>query len=212
MLLGRDVGTWDKVFYHVVPAGVIEVEESVPILMALASWLNIKASRKAIEEAVQEKRPGYPKPIDRDDAGDILQVALRFDHHFWILRKYAEWESQKRADLASQPIPHEVLVEEPLLDQKRCVGSKHAEGLWQWPRLLQSRWWSYQDEDNGNHCRGDNTEVRSCPHRGAPLSKMRAVVLPCGCQRCVLFRSNDGHVLSTVSRQRQQTCVNVFRG
>ena len=100
------------------------------MLMALASMANIKVAHEAIEEAVQEKRPGFPKPIDRDDAEDILQVAFRWEHHFHILRKYAGWASQSMEETDSTSIPYEVLAEEASLDHKRCVGSKHAEGLW----------------------------------------------------------------------------------
>ena len=121
---------WDEVFLQVAPAGDMEVEECVPLLMDAASMLNITVSRDAIEEAVQEKHPGFPKAIDREDFEDILLGAMRFEHHYWILRKYASWEAKRREERDNTPIPDEVYSGEALLDPKRCVSSKHAEGLW----------------------------------------------------------------------------------
>ena len=52
---------WDEVFRQLAPAGQIEVKECVPILMAAANMADTTVSRKALEEAVQEKRPGFQK-------------------------------------------------------------------------------------------------------------------------------------------------------
>ena len=71
---------WDEVFRQLAPAGQIEVKECVPILMAAANMADTTVSRKALEEAVQEKRPGFPKPIDRIDFEEILQLAFRRDY------------------------------------------------------------------------------------------------------------------------------------
>ena len=71
-ILNEDVRTWDEAFRRVVPARVIQVEESVPILKALASWRNIDVSPEAIEKAVEEMRPDFPHPIHRDEAEHII--------------------------------------------------------------------------------------------------------------------------------------------
>ena len=73
---------WDEVFRQLAPAGEIEVKDCVPILMAAANMADTTVSRKALEEAVQEKRPGFPKfpkPLDRIDFEEIMHLAFRRD-------------------------------------------------------------------------------------------------------------------------------------
>ena len=65
---------WDEVFRQLAPAGEIEVTDCVPILMAAANMADTTVSRKALEEAVREKRPGVPKPIDRAGFEEILHL------------------------------------------------------------------------------------------------------------------------------------------
>jgi hypothetical protein len=174
----------DEVFKHVTSSEVIPDEEIARALEDGARLMSENVSNESIATALHEKRGDAVFSIDREEFEELLCFACRVESNNRLWRDMAMSAQEERNRLRAEI--HVVKDGAKMVDHKRCAGDRHAAGLWKWPRL-------HPNPSSRISYGKINGHYSDCNHNLGQLSKMRAVVLDCGCQRCVLCFNPTEH-------------------